>query len=197
MTDYPSMKTSAFASIALSLVILGFSAIGVQGQPVTACTASGDYLLTVTNPQTADRQLIMDLIHRYFWSLDDRTTIELDDMLLDGVTYELCNGAGQQLEISDNRQELKNYLTEHFTASRQSQFRTRHIESNTLLNSVDVDTVQGKTTVLVTLQFSSIEMPVVDYTATLRTTFRRDSNAWKFAKMVLITDSANVRLRAR
>jgi hypothetical protein len=161
------------------------------------CTARGDYLLTVTNPPPVDRQLIMDLIHRFYWAVDERQAVGRDDMFLDGVTYELCNGADQQLLVTQDKQDLGVNLDAYGSAAKDGMYRTRHIESNTLLNAVDVDTVQGKTSVLVTIQYSSIETPVLDYTATLRSTFRRDGNLWKFAKMVLVTDGAQVRLRAR
>jgi hypothetical protein len=167
------------------------------GAPAIMCTGTGDYLLTVTNPPPVDRQLIMDLIHRFYWSVDERQAVGRDEMFLDGVTYELCNGADQQLLATQNKQDLEVNLDDYGTAAKDGRYRTRHIESNTLLNAVDVDTVQGKTSVLVTIQYSSIETPVLDYTATLRSTFRRDGNLWKFAKMVLITDGAQVRLRAR
>jgi hypothetical protein len=165
--------------------------------PAVMCTASGDYLFTVTNPPAADRQLIMDLIHRFYWAVDERQTIGLDDMFLDGITYELCNGADQQLRRTKNKQELDDYLEDYRFQAKDAKYRTRHIESNTLLNAVDVDTVKGKTSVVVTIQYSSIETPVLDYTATLRSTFRRDGDLWKFAEMVLITDGAKVVLRAR
>jgi hypothetical protein len=169
----------------------------VAAAPVVACTASGDYLLTVTDPPAIDRQLIMDLIHRFYWAVDERQAVGRDDMFLDGVTYELCNGADQQLLETQNKQELGVELDAYATQATTKSYRTRHIESNTLLDAVDVDTVRGKTSVLVTIQYSSIETPVLDYTATLRSTFRRDGNLWKFAKMVLITDGAQVKLRAR
>jgi hypothetical protein len=161
------------------------------------CDDPGDYLLTVTNPAPDDRQLIMDLLHRYFWALDDGTAVALDDMLLDGVTYQLCDARFLELQKKTNRQDLKGYLGGIEDEKDRVEYTTKHIESNTLLNSVDIDTVQGKTALLVTVQFAALPAPVVDYTATLHTTFRRDGNLWKFSKMMLVVDGAVVKASAR
>ncbi|CAN7626882.1 nuclear transport factor 2 family protein [Pararhizobium sp. LjRoot255] len=178
--------------------LLAFAGSAIAQPVITPkCASSGDYLLTVTNPAPADRQLIMDLIHRYLWALDERKFVGVDDMLIDNVAYELCNGALDQLQKKTSRDELTAYLRAIDTESGRVEFRTRHIESNTLLHAVDENTVQGKTALLVTLQFAAIEMPILDYTATFETTFRRDGGLWKFATMKLITDGAEVVLRAR
>lgn len=166
--------------------------------PPTLCSyQKEDYLLTVNNPAPADRQEIMDLIHRFNWALDEASLVGVNGMLLEDVTYELCNGALQQLRMTTGRDQLMGYLGTINQERKRFGSKTRHIESNTLLNAVDANTVQGKTTLLVTLQFPEIEMPVLDYTASLHTTFRKDGNVWKFAKILLITDGAQVRLRAR
>jgi SnoaL-like domain len=164
----------------------------------TDCTYQGeDYLVTVINPPPADRQLIMDLIHRYNWALDEGTQVGLNDILMDNVTYELCTAAHQQLLMLTNRVQLKQHLDAVTAELTRSLSTTRHIESNTLLNAVSPDTVQGKTTLLVTIQFTGIEMPVLDYTATLHTVFIRDGTRWKFSSIRLITDGPKVKLRAR
>ncbi|WP_341487977.1 nuclear transport factor 2 family protein [Pararhizobium sp. A13] len=151
----------------------------------------------VTNPAPADRQLIMDLLHRYFWALDEGKPLGLDTLLLDGVIYELCDGREFQLKITKNKQDLIVYLKEIQAERDKVVYKTRHMESNTLLHSVDIDTVQGKTALLVTVQFAALPMPVLDYTATLHTTFRRDGSLWKFSKMMLVVDGAVVKASAR
>jgi hypothetical protein len=137
----------------------------------------------------------MDLLHRYNWALDDASTQGVEAMLLDDVTFELCTGR-KQLQRKTNKTELLDYL-DTVNAEMGTISKRRHIESNTLLNAVDQDTVQGKSTVVVTIQFTAIETPVLDYTATMVTTFKRVGGAWKFAMIVLLPDSPRVTLSAR
>ncbi|WP_162950264.1 nuclear transport factor 2 family protein [Rhizobium jaguaris] len=162
------------------------------------CTYQGtNYLLSVTNPPSADRQFIMDLLHRYNWALDEGSLIGVDEMLRDDVTYELCNSIEKQVELKQNKVELEEYLENLSNELGHNSAITRHIESNTLLNAVDADTVQGKTTVVVTIQFGGIETPVLDYTGALHTVFKRDASGWKFASIILITDGPKISFRAR
>ncbi|MDE1991231.1 MAG: nuclear transport factor 2 family protein [Rhizobiaceae bacterium] len=168
------------------------------GSDLPGCSYKGeDYLLSVTNPPPADRQLIMDLIHRYNWALDDGSLVGVDEMLLDDVTYELCNSVEQQLELKADKFQLEQYLEELSNHLDENRGTTRHIESNTLLNAVDNDTVQGKTTVVVTIQFGGIETPALDYTGAMHTVFKRDHGQWKFASILLITDGPKISFRAR
>lgn len=204
------------ASLGLGFFLAFAGSANAQPAITPVCVSSGNYLLTVTNPPTSDRQLIMDLIHRYLWALDEGTFVGMDDMLTETVTYQLCNGALQQLQKKINREELKDYLRQINTAADAGSgnepgeeadeeadlngdggFRTRHFESNTLLHAVDGDTVQGKTALLVTLQFAALTMPVLDYTATLESTFQKVDGVWKFSTLKLITDGAEVELSAR
>jgi hypothetical protein len=164
--------------------------------PACAYTLSFDYLRTVENPPPSDRQEIMDLLHRYNWALDDASAQGVEAMLLDGVTYELCDAGGVQLEKRTGKSQLLDYLGA-INKVMGKDSRRRHVESNTLLNRIDADTVEGKSTVVVTIQFTGIETPVLDYTATLVTTFKRDAGTWKFAMIVLLPDGPKVILRAR
>ncbi|WFU11998.1 nuclear transport factor 2 family protein (plasmid) [Rhizobium sp. CB3090] len=162
------------------------------------CTYQGtDYLLSVTNPPPDDRQLIMDLIHRYNWALDDGSLVGVDEMLRDDVTYELCNSIEKQVVLKTNKLQLEQYLEDLSNELDKNRSMTRHIESNTLLNAVDANTVQGKTTVVVTIQFGGIETPVVDYTGALHTVFKKDGSGWKFSSIILITDGPKISFRAR
>jgi hypothetical protein len=164
--------------------------------PTCTYTLNLDYLRTVTNPLPADRQEIMDLLHRYNWALDDASTQGVDAMLQDGVTYELCDAGGVQLERRTGKLQLIDYLGA-ISKVMGKESRRRHIESNTLLNLVDPNTVEGKSTVLVTIQFTGIETPVLDYTATMVTTFKKEAGTWQFAMIVLLPDGPKVVLRAR
>lgn len=89
------------------------------------------------------------------------------------------------------------YLQDYFNTFVTNGTQARHIASNTILHAFNATTVQGKTTVVVTLQHNDIETPVLDYTASFRTEFKNDGISWKFSKMTLITDGPKLELRAR
>lgn len=157
-----------------------------------------DWLIGNTaDPTPEDERAILKLIHRYNWALDDKDPVQLSDLFGDDVFFELCSPSNEQYLKNSGRQNVEKYLTDHFNDLDTHVSRTRHIESNTVLNSVDANNVQGKTTVVVTLQHGNIETPVLDYTAALRTEFKKYNGAWKFWKLTLITDEPKIKLRAR
>jgi hypothetical protein len=155
------------------------------------------WLATANDPTPADDRAIRKLIHLYHWALDDHRVAQLDGLFTDTVFYELCNAAGEQLAQKNGRDQLEGYFSDYFNDFVDRGTQPRHIESNTLLHAVDANTVQGKTTVVVTLQHPDIETPVLDYTAALRTEFEKVANVWRFSKITLITDGPRLVLRAR
>ncbi|KRB62152.1 hypothetical protein ASE04_19965 [Rhizobium sp. Root708] len=187
---------SQLAALALAATA-GLSLASSAEAQTTQCTfmLRPDYLRTVQNPALSDRQEIMDLLHRYNWALDDSSDQGVENMLLDGATYETCAGRNQ-LEKKTGKAQVIEYLKQ-INSLMGDRGRRRHIESNTLLNLVDKDTVEGKSTIVVTIQFAEIETPVLDYTATMITTFKRDAGTWKFAMVLVLPDGPKVALRAR
>ena len=155
------------------------------------------WLITVNDPPPADESAIKKLIARYNWALDDHRALQLEGLFADDVFYELCNAAGEQLVQKSNSEDLKVYHDGYFSGFVDRGTQARHIESNTLLNLVDANTIQGKTTVVVTLQHPDIETPVLDYTGSMRTEFKKVGNLWQFSKITLITDGPRLELRAR
>lgn len=155
------------------------------------------WLATANDPDAADERAIRKLISTYDWALDDHKAQQLEGLFADNVYYELCNAAGDQLVQEIGEEQLSTYLNGYFNAFVRDGTQARHIESNTLLDLVDANTVRGKTTVVVTLQHPDIETPVLDYTGVLRTEFTKVDNVWKFSKITLITDGPRLQLRAR
>lgn len=151
----------------------------------------------VKNPSPTDEQEIMNLIHRYHWALDDADPVQLNDLFTDQAYFELCRPSNERISKSTGKDQIQAYLVEHFDDLDAHKSKTRHIESNTILNAFDADTVQGKTTVVVTLQHGNVETPVLDYTAELRTEFEKVNNVWKFSMLTLIPDEPQITLRAR
>jgi hypothetical protein len=69
--------------------------------------------------------------------------------------------------------------------------QTTHIASNTVLHMEDANTVMGKTAVLVLLQPAYSELPVLDYTATLKSQFEKgDDSQWRFSRMTIIGNTS-------
>ncbi|THK35925.1 nuclear transport factor 2 family protein [Ensifer sp. MPMI2T] len=155
------------------------------------------WLATPNDPMPADDRAIRKLINLYNWALDDHRVAQLDGLFTDAVFYELCNAAGEQLAQKNGKDQLEGYLNDYFNEIVDNRTQTRHVGSNTLLHAVDASTVQGKTTVVVTLQHSDIETPVLDYTGEFRTEFEKVGNVWKFSSITLITDGPKLALRAR
>ncbi|TNM61865.1 nuclear transport factor 2 family protein [Aliirhizobium smilacinae] len=158
---------------------------------------SQGWVETANDPPAADERAIIKLIHLYNWALDKHDSAMLVDLFSSSVFYELCNAAGEQLTQKNGEGQLQGYLNDYFDEFDVYKSQPRHIESNTLLHAVDANTVQGKTTVVVTLQHSDIETPVLDYTGVLRTEFEKLANVWRFSKMTLIVDGPQLTLRAR
>lgn len=156
------------------------------------------WLLTANDPPPSDESAIRKLLARYHWALDDHRSVQLEDLFTDKIYYELCNAAGDRLWYARDSGKLKTYLGIYFDGFEgNNAAQPRHIESNTLLNMVDANTVEGKSTVVVTLQHSDIETPVLDYTGELRTKFEKVGNIWLFSEITLITDGPRLELRAR
>ncbi len=156
-----------------------------------------DWVETANDPPAVDERAIMKLIHRYNWALDKHESGSLADLFASAVVYELCNAAGEQLTQKNGEGQLQGYLNDYFDEFEVYKSQPRHIESNTLLHAVDANTVQGKTTVVVTLQHSDIETPVLDYTGEFRTEFEKSADVWRFSKMTVIVDGPQLTLRAR
>jgi hypothetical protein len=189
------------AKRAASVIGLGLGiGLAATGQTMAVdCVNHPDtvWLATANDPGAADDRAIRKLIYLYNWALDDHRVAQLDGLFTDSVFYELCNAAGDQLAQKNGKDQLEGYLNDYFNEFVDRGTQPRHVESNTLLHAVDANTVQGKTTVVVTLQHPDIETPVLDYTGVLRSEFKKVGNVWKFSAMTLITDGPRLELRAR
>lgn len=155
------------------------------------------WLETSNDPPAEDERAIIKLIHRYNWALDGQVSGRLTDLFSPSIFYELCNAANEQLTQKNGESQLQSYLDDYFGVFLSKGTQPRHLAGNTLLHAVNANTVQGKTTVVVTLQHSDIETPVLDYTGVLRSEFEKSANVWRFSKMILIIDGPQLTLRAR
>lgn len=145
----------------------------------------------VTAPEPAVRFAIMDVISQYNWNRDDKVSTGLGDLFTDDVVYELCTAGGNiQIATVTGSDEVGTYLGTLTTFLNEYKLWTRHLVSNTILDVVDENTVQGKATVLTLLRAGFVETPILDYTATLKAEFRRGvDGAWRFGKLTLIADT--------
>lgn len=147
---------------------------------------------SVTPPDPADRLAIMDLISHFYWARDTKDSTNLNNLFTTGIVYELCtDGGNKQLVLRTGPNDVNAHLGDLTTFLSLLVLKTRHLTSNTILNVKTANTtVEGKTTVLVLLQNAYSEVPVLDYTATLKTEFTKDSNGnWRFSRMTVIGDT--------
>jgi hypothetical protein len=145
----------------------------------------------VTAPAAADTLAIMDVISHYNWARDEKVSKGFKDLFTANVVFEVCiDGGNIQVVQGTDPNDVDNYLGGLTAFLTQYYLKTRHITSNTILNVVDPDTVEGKTTVLVTIQKAYSELPELDYTGTLKAEFKRGvTGAWRFSKLTILVDS--------
>ena len=145
----------------------------------------------VTAPADADRLAIMDVISHYNWARDEKVSKGFKDLFTANVVFEVCaDGGNIQVTKVTGPDDVDSYLNGLTAFLNYYYLRTRHITSNTILSKVDPDTVEGKTTVLVTLQNAYSEIPELDYTGTLKAEFKRGvGGAWRFGKLTILVDS--------
>ncbi len=183
-------------SVGLGLAVGGTAAALPCSDPMT-----NDWLparTNIVNPAPADRQAIMDLIHSYNWALDDKNVSRFTALFTPNAQYEACTGAGNvQVFTTESQEDLGTFMAGILNDLGDDR-QARHFESNTLLHAQDKDTVIGKTTLLVTIQWADMEVPNLDYTAVLKATFARGTdNVWRFSRLTLITDTPGTQARAR
>jgi hypothetical protein len=146
---------------------------------------------SVTAPAPADRLAIMDVISHFFWARDSQVSTGLSNLFTNDIVYELCTAGGsRQVAMRTGPDDVDAYLGDLTTFLKMLVLRTRHIESNTILSLKGANTVEGKTTVLVVLQNAYSELPEFDYTATLKTEFKKGNDGnWRFSRLTVIGDT--------
>ena len=156
----------------------------------------------VNNPEPADRQAIVDLLSAFNWALDENDGDAFRQLFAEDAVYESCWEGGL---LQTFKTQGRNNIGAHMESLRPGLIsrglRTRHFVSNTLLNAINKDEVQGKATLLVSLQSIYKQVPELDYTATIKAVFERGSDdVWRISALTLIMDTSgtrNVQLRGR
>lgn len=147
----------------------------------------------INTPGPAVRFAIMDLVSRFNWARDDQVSAGIIDMFTDNVVYELCAAGGDiQIMSRTGPSEVASYLGDLSTFLNGHNLRTRHFMGNQLFHEdpTNEDRVLAKMAVLVLLQPTYPESPVLDYTATLKAEFLRDTNGdWKFNALTSLGDT--------
>jgi hypothetical protein len=198
LTIWTSTKT-LFFTFGIGIALVLGSTTSAQAAECSNKTPAAWLPAIVTSPDPADRQAIMDLIHSFLWSLDERSVANLTPLFTENASYETCRGGGLvQIFVATERKFLVPYIDTQFKDLVAKGFQTRHVVSNTLLHSKDAKTVDGKSTMLVSIQ-RAVEAPTpeYDYTAVLLWTFVKDGDIWKIAKLLIITDTPESEERAR
>ena len=145
----------------------------------------------VIAPAPADTLAIMNVISHYNWARDEKVSKGFKDLFTTTVVFEACTDGGKVQAAKELVQTMSPAILvtlQPFSICTSS--RLWHFTSNTILNLVSPDTVQGKAAVLVTLQNGYSETPELDYTATLKAEFKRGTDGnWRFNKLSILVDS--------
>jgi len=153
----------------------------------------------LNNPLPEDRQAILDLIHSYAWTLEDRDVAGFVELFTNEAVYEVCrSGGGSQSQIvrTSSQMELEDYIRGQFADLEADGLQTRHFLTNTILNTND-KIVQAKTAMLVVVQQTDDAIPEVDYTAVLKMRIVKVDDTWKFEQLTLFTDTPVFIAKAR
>lgn len=154
----------------------------------------------VVSPDPVDREAILNLIYRYNSALDNKilgnaAEQSFLDLFMNDFKYVACKAGGTISVFSTTN---KRALAAHFDLLHREldrlSLRTRRFTSNILLHAADrvngnYETVEGITDLLVTIQPLYSGVPAFDYSAAVKATFKRDGSVWKFATLVLVTDT--------
>ncbi|MBB4231819.1 nuclear transport factor 2 family protein [Rhizobium mongolense] len=192
---------AAFMLAAASAIWLISDRPALAVDPVCDDPTAKNWTYPITNPEPAERQAIMDLIHRYYWALDEKNAAAIAEMFTRDANYQVCSGGGGlKRDRRKGPDEVATYFKNLFSNLDHAESRVRHFESNTLLNIVDPNapgTVEAKSAMLAVIQRADNEVPTLDYAAVLRAVFVKENGAWKFDMLTLITDEPKVMVRAR
>lgn len=157
-----------------------------------------------SNPSLEDQRLITDVLSSYAWTIDDRDPESFFDLFLNepSSSYELCNVGGQVFRLTpgdpDPSKNLDTQMKSITQYLKDHDLQTRHLVTNTLFKVADDGTVKTKSTVLVTLQASNLEAPVLDYSADVRATLAKDIlGNWKFQSLTVHADNAAIVIKKR
>lgn len=155
----------------------------------------------LVNPLPVDWQAILDLIHSYAWTLEDRDDAAFVALFTKDAVYEVCRNGGpaagqSQIVRTTSQMELQDYIRGQFADLEADQLQTRHFLTNTILNTSG-EIVQAKTAMLVVVQQADDAIPEIDYTAVLKMRIVKDDDIWKFEQLTLFTDTPVFIAKAR
>jgi hypothetical protein len=157
----------------------------------------------------ADRDAVMDVIHSLAWTLDLQLSENFEDLFTEDVVYEACTGGGILINAEPDNQEnqerqsrdalITYFETQPFAFLTERGARARHFLANTVLRDTsNAGEIEARTAMLVTLQRSDVEVPSVDYTATLVMILTtREDGVYKIAELYMHTDEPETIFRAR
>lgn len=151
---------------------------------------------TIDNPSLDDQRAIMDVLHSYSWTIDERDATSFAALFAQPSSsyYELCNVAGRVIKLtlgtggSDDLLAGMQTITNDLSEGR---VQSRHLVTNTLFDIVDDKTVNTKSIVLVTVQYADYPAPNLDYSADARATLvKGEDGRWKFQSLTVHADTA-------
>lgn len=151
---------------------------------------------TIDNPSLDDQRAIMDVLHSYSWTIDDRDAAAFAALFAQPKSsfYELCNVAGSVVKLtlgSGGADDLLAGMQAITALLASDRIQSRHLVTNTLFDKGDDKTVNTKSIVLVTVQTSGYPAPNLDYSADARATLVKGADGtWKFQSLTVHADTS-------
>lgn len=160
-------------------VLLAFGLLGVF---TSGAAFPGD------TPAADDRFMLQDLISRYGRTYDDREAGAWTALFTENATLSLYLLGKLVREINSN-DERRSWAQSRFdTFDKDGVIKTRHFQTNTLLERLGDGAVEGTTVFSVTYQYAAEATPRLVHTGVYRDRFVKTASGWKFAKREISID---------
>ena len=118
-------------------------------------------------------------------------------LFIDGdVWFAVCTsaggvaGTGDQIGAASSRDQLAEYFAEGpFHYVQENTIQARHFISNTVVKNYISGDVKAVADLLVTLQHSDADVPIVDYTGMIEAILTKEwGGVWKFRNLIIYMD---------
>jgi 3-phenylpropionate/cinnamic acid dioxygenase small subunit len=135
-----------------------------------------------------DRLMIEDLISRYGRTYDDRDAEGWAALFTESAPMPIYIAGKLTRELNTNEDRKKWAQSRFETFEKDAVFKTRHYQTNTMLNPLNDGAVEGTTLFLVTFQYAAETTPRPIHTGMYGDRFVKTPEGWRFAKREIHID---------